>query len=408
MTEQDTSLKWMVLILAGAVNFFVVGLSWMVMPVLFGEIMAKSGWTLPAILLAWGLIPLAGVFLNLPAGIMGDKYGIRWVPAIGMICAGIFGALRGASDSIFMFQACMFLYGASFPFAFILIPKALATYFPMQELGKANGIATACYGTGGGLALLFGGTWLSPHLGGWQNLMYITGSLSVIVGVIWAMVIKPAPAAAAAPGAPAVSIVGILLGLIKNPMILVLCVIYFLFMGGWIGASGIYPLLAPQTRGMTPQAAGAVIAIALWLYVAGALIIPTFSDKIGRRRIVYCFGLLLSGLGMFLTFMSPPPSVWIWMALWGFFSGTIPLCFVIPFELKEVGPALGGTAMALIAISGSCGAFVFPVVTGYIAKAMDPASTMLWIGVLCGLIGYASTGLLIWGVRETGWKFPQK
>ena len=410
MTEQASSMKWTVLVLVAAADFCVVGLSWMVMPVLFGEIMGKTGWTLQAIMLAWGLIPLAMVFITLPAGILGDKYGIRWIPGLGMVAAGITGAMRGMFDSVTMFQIAMLLYGCSFPFAFILMPKALATYFPPEELGKANGIAMGCYGAGGGLALLLGGSWISPHLGGWQNVVYLFGAVTVIVGIIWLSVIKPetAPAPAGAPGAPAVSILGLLIGLLKNPSILVLCLIYFLFNGGWIGMAGIFPVLAPKVRGMTPQAAGSVIAFALWLYVVGNMIIPRYSDKIGKRRIVYCIGLLLSGLGMFLTCMFPPPSIWIWMGLWGLTSGTITIVFVIPFEMKEVGPAMGGMAMAVIMIAGSLGAFSFPVITGYMVKAMDPSSALIGIGVLCGLIGYSLTGLLIWGVKETGWKFPQK
>jgi nitrate/nitrite transporter NarK len=90
--------------------------------------------------------------------------------------------------------------------------------------------------------------------------------------------------------------------------------------------------------------------------------------------------------------------------MWGITAGTIPIIFAMPFEMKEVGPALGGTAMALIFVAGNLGGFIFPALTAYIAKTMDPTAAMLWIGVLCGLIGYALTGLLIWGVRETGHK----
>lgn len=405
MTDQDSGYKWWIMFMVSAANFFVIGLSWMSIPVMFGEIMAKTGWAISALLFSWGLIPLAVVFLNLPAGIMGDKFGIKWIAGLGMIAAGIMGAARGMSDSVTMFQVTMFLYGCSFPFAFILMPKALGMYFPLQELGKANGIAQGAYGAGAALALMLSGTVISPALGGWQNVMYLWGVVSILIGILWIMTVKDKPAeAAAAAGGPAVNIWGILGGLLKNPMILMLCLIYFLFLGGWVGASGAYPALGVKARGLSPQAANNVVAIALWLYVAGAFTIPILSDRLGLRRVVYSIGLLISGIGMFLTFMFPAPQVWIWAVVWGITAGSIPIIFVIPFEMKEVGPALGGTAMALIFVAGNLGGFIFPALTAYLAGSMEPAAAMVWIGVLCGLLGYALTGILIWTVRETGHK----
>ncbi len=408
MTEQDSGSKWWVMFMVAAANFFVIGMSWMSMPVMFAEIMTKEGWPIAAILFSWGLIPLANVFLILPAGIMGDKFGIRWIAGLGMIAAGITGAARGMSDSVGLFQVMMFLYGASFPFAFILMPKALGMYFPLQELGKANGIAQGAYGAGAALALMLSGTVISPALGGWQNVCYLWGVVSIIIGVLWIMTVKGKPVAVAAPaGGPPVSVVGILLGLLKNPMILMLCVIYFLFLGGWVGGSGAYPALAQQARGLSPQAANNVVAVALWLYVVGAFTIPGISDRLGLRRPVYSLGLLIGGTGFFLTFLFGAPQVWIWASLWGLFAGSIPIIFAMPFEMKEVGVALGGTAMALIFVVGNLGGFVFPALTAYIAKSMDPSNALIWIGVLCGLIGYALTGILIWLVRETGHKAQQ-
>jgi len=404
MTEQGSGFKWWIMFMVSAANFFVIGMSWMSMPVLFAEMMTKQGWPIAAVLFSWGLIPLAVVFLNLPAGIMGDKFGIRWVAGFGMIAAGLTGAARGMADSVTMFQVTMFLYGASFPFAFILMPKALGMYFPLQELGKANGIAQGAYGAGAALALMLSGTVISPALGGWQNVCYLWGVVSIGLGVLWLATVKDKPAGAPAATAtgPPVSLLDILGGLLKNPMILMLCVIYFLFLGGWVGGSGAYPALAMKAHGLSAQAANNVVAVALWLYVVGAFTIPVLSDRIGLRRPVYCAGLLIAGTGFYLTFMFGAPQVWIWACVWGLFAGTIPIIFVIPFEMKEVGPALGGTAMALIFVAGNLGGFLFPAITAYLAKSMDPGAAIMWIGALCGLIGYALTGILIWGVRETG------
>jgi MFS family permease len=387
--------------MASFANFVVIGLSWMSMPVLFREINTKMGWTIPAILFSWGLIPLAVVFFSLPAGIMGDKFGIRWVAGLGIIASGLTGAYRGMADSIASFDLAMFLYGCSFIFPYILMPKAVALWFPTQELGKANGILQAAYAVGAALALMLSGSVISLQVGGWQKVMFLWGALSIVIGILWLFTIKDKPVAAA-PGDSAVSVWAMLGRLIKNPMVLMLGLIYFLFLGGWIGASGAYPALAVEARGVSMPVANNVVAVALWLYVLGAFIIPTISDRVGLRRPVYCIGILIAGLGMFLTFQYPPPQVWIWAGVWGLAAGSIPIVFVLPFEMRDVGPALGGTAIAMILMAGFIGGFVFPALTAYITARMNPAISMRWIGILCGFIGYALTGVLIWGIRETG------
>jgi nitrate/nitrite transporter NarK len=400
MTEQGSRYRWWILTMACIANFLVIGLSWMSMPVLFLEISNKMGWAIPAILFSWGLIPLAVVFVSLPVGILGDRFGIRWVAGLGIIATGLTGIGRGMADSLTSFQIAMFLFGCTFPFPYILLPKTVGVWFPARELGKANGILQSAYAAGAALALMLSGTVISPRVGGWQNVMYLWGALSVAVGIAWVFTVRDKPAEAS-PG-PSPDIRLILGTLLRNRMILTLCLVYFLFLGGWIGATGALPALAATARGMSPAAANNIVAVALCFYVLGAFLVPTLSDRIGLRRPVYCIGLLAAGLGMCLTFQFPPPQIWLWAGVWGIAAGAIPIVFALPFEMKEVGPALGGTATALILVAGFIGGFVFPAITAFITARMNAGASMVWIGIVCGLVGYAASGLAILGARETG------
>jgi MFS transporter, CP family, cyanate transporter len=402
VAEKASKYRWWILIMASLVNAVVIGLSWMCMPVLFNEISQKMGWSLSELFASWGMIPLAIVFLNIPAGLAGDKFGTRWVPGIGIIIMGISGALRGFSDVYPSFMIWMFLFGATFPFAGVLLPKILGMHFPSKELGMANGVLLGAYGAGAAFSLTFSGTLISGALGGWQNVLYLYGAISLVIGILWLTTVKDKPAITSPGSGHGGSAAGVLLRLIKNPQVLALCAIYFLFTGGWLGVSGAYPALAKEGRNFSPQAAHFVVSLALIAYVAGCFIIPVLSDKLGLRRPVYCIGLLLSGVCMFLACVAGPPMVWIWAALWGLSAGAIPLIFVMPMEMPEVGPAVGGSAIGLIMAVGNLGGFIFPVVIAGLSSSMNPSSALVWIGLLCGIGGYAITGLLIWMIKETG------
>jgi MFS family permease len=179
--KKISSYRWWILIITSLVNIVVVNLAWMCMPVLFDEISQKTGWSIAKLFASWGLIPLAIAFLMIPAGLIGDRYGIRWVGGIGIIIMSIAGALRGFSDSYIAFMLWMFLFGCTFPFAVVLIPKALGMYFAPRELGMANGICFGAAGAGAAFSLSFSGTIISPDVGGWQNVVYLYGALSFLI-----------------------------------------------------------------------------------------------------------------------------------------------------------------------------------------------------------------------------------
>jgi nitrate/nitrite transporter NarK len=239
-------------------------------------------------------------------------------------------------------------------------------------------------------------------LGGFSRVLLLLEIGSILVGVLWLATVRDLLKPAPEPGASRVSILGVLRNLLSQPAILLLCLIYALFNGGWMGSSGAYPMLAQKARNMSALATNNVVSVACWLYTLGAFLIPGASDRVGYRRPFYSFFILIAGIGMFLTFLLPPPAVWLWAIVWGFAAGAVPILFAMPFEMEEVGPAYGGTAIGLIFTGGSIGGFIFPLIVAKISQSFSPLQAMTWIGVLCGLFAYVSTGLLIWTIRETG------
>jgi len=296
----------------------------------------------------------------------------------------------------------MFLYGIFQPLAFVNFIKALGMWFPPREMGMASGVLNSFIGAGGAIGMMISSTVLSPALGGWNRVLYLYGAIAIVIGILWLLFIRDRKVTV--PEKPDTvttersSLRADYLKMLRSKNVWFLILIYLMFMGGYLGASGSLPYLL-KAQGWSANQADLVISLVLWLFVLGSMIVPTISDRIGLRRIVFTVCLIPAGLAIFGCFFLPSPWIWGAAAIWGLCAGAIPLVMAVPLELPEVGPALAGSAMGLIMAAGNVGGFIFPLVTAPLA-AINP----LWVGVLCGIIGFSGTALVIWGVVETGEK----
>ena len=90
----------------------VTGVDRMCLPVLFKEISTDLGLNTVSLGTIWGMDPLAGIFVGLPAGLLVDRFGIKRTLTVVCILGGIFCALRGLSINFLTLAASMFLFGS--------------------------------------------------------------------------------------------------------------------------------------------------------------------------------------------------------------------------------------------------------------------------------------------------------
>ena len=89
--------RWYALALAALTFTFSIAIPTMCMPVLFDEIASDLDLNLVQIGTVWGMVSLAGVFVVMIGGILGDRFGVKRVLSTFCILAGAAGALRGLS-----------------------------------------------------------------------------------------------------------------------------------------------------------------------------------------------------------------------------------------------------------------------------------------------------------------------
>ena len=330
-TSHPSPYRWWVLALTSSVNFFVLGLSWMCLPALFHEMAETSDFFLDQLLYAWGMVPLAGFFSNIPSGLLGDRFGPRWISGLGLVGCAVFGALRALSQNFPSFMIVMFLFGIVISLATVNLPKVLGQWFPSEQLGLANGIMGATYGGGSGLALLISGTLLSSALGGWRNVIYLWAALSAVLATVWMLTLRDRPVDREAKTDHArAGQSTLLLALLRKRQVFVLSLINLMFMGGWLGISGSIPFLLEEVRAWPAAAASGLISMALWVYVLGCLVVPAVSDRMGLRRPILSAGMVVAGALGFASLLVAALlpvgwAAWVLMAASALFAGAAPL-----------------------------------------------------------------------------------
>lgn len=139
--------------------------------------------------------------LQIPAGFVTDRYGVRWPYGISFALWSVFTAATGFSTSLWHLFACRVLLGIG---EAIVTPASLrwiALHIPERNRGLAVGI-------------LFAGSKLGPAVGadlsvrlmggvGWQGMFFVLGAGALVFLIPWFMLVKedaPGRGAAAAVG----------------------------------------------------------------------------------------------------------------------------------------------------------------------------------------------------------------
>ena len=182
--------RWYVLILAALTCTFTVAMQQICMTVLFKEISEELGLSLVEIGVIWGIPALSGLLVVFVGGLLSDRYGARRVIGIACLLAGLAGALRGIAGDFTSLLLFTFLMGLAIWVIPASVFKTNAAWFSGRPLVIANGAVATGMGLGFTVGSLISATILSPLLGGWQNVLFLYGGISVIASFLWLFTVR--------------------------------------------------------------------------------------------------------------------------------------------------------------------------------------------------------------------------
>jgi len=381
--------KWYILTLAAMTHTVVVAIPIMSMPVLFAEIAGELGLDLVEIGWIWGVGFLTGACTGLIGGAIGDRYGTRRTLMIGCLLAGITGALRGFSNDFASLAFTSFLFGLVPPAIPMSVHKTCGIWFSGRRLGLANGVVSAGMALGFMLGSLLSATILSPLLGGWRNVLFLQGALSVVVGIFWFFTRsepetgdvdkKESQRVPLSRGLPYVA-------RLKDIWLLGLAM---LGIGGCInGMLGYLPLYLRKI-GWTATSADVALATFHGVSLIATIPIALLSDRIGSRRRVLLVASVMIISGVALLSFSKGMLVWVAVIIAGLMrDGFMAILMTQIIELKAVGTVYAGTAMGLVMVFSRLGSLISPPLGNSLAAYDLSLPFLIWAGMaVMGFVG---------------------
>ena len=377
MRRSTSPYKWYVLTLAALTHTLVVAMPVMCMPVLFKEISQDLGLNLVQIGTIWGITSLSGIFTGLIGGSLGDRFGIKRTLSTTCLLAGITGALRGFSSDFLTLALTVFLFGLLPPAVPPNIHKTCGIWFSGRRLGVANGVVSAGMALGFMAGSMLSATVLSPLLGGWRNVLFFYGFISVGISIPWRLVRgepydskspihklisadEPTSTGEPTPiSEPTLSLGQTLSQIIhlKNVWFLGLVM---LGTGGCLqGVLGYVPLYLREIGWSGISADGALAAFH-GVSLVSTIPLAFLSDRLGSRKPVLVAATLMTTIGVSLLSISEGTAVWASVVMAGIVrDGFMAIFMTMVMETKGVKSA-SGTAMGLVMVFYRLGGLVSP------------------------------------------------
>ncbi len=360
--------RWYLLTLAALTHTFAVAMPMMSLPVLFKEISEDLNLSLIQVGMLWGMIPLAGLFVVLIGGLLGDRFGVK--RTLGTLCllAGMAGALRGLSGSFISLATTMFLFGALNASIPINVHKVASIWFPGRRLGLANGILSLGMGLGLTAGAMISATVLSPLLGGWRNVLFLYCAISIGISVLWLLtrsehgqVKSPSSHAGRVPFRQALSRVARIRG------VWFLGIIVLGRMASTSGMTGYLPLYLRKI-GWTAARADGALAASNAVSMIAAIPIALLSDKLGSRKVVLLAATLITAIGVGLLSVVNGAMVWVSVIIANIArDGFMAVIITMITETKGIGAAYAGTALGLVMTLSRVGGIISPPIGNSLA-----------------------------------------
>jgi MFS family permease len=328
----------------------------------FGIDQGSAGWFA-------SIAPLTVAIVAVPIAIIGARYSLKKTFAVGALLqvAGIFVPFVHTYFLLILTRV-IFACGSA-----IMVPAAsaiTAEWFASRELTLVNGITVSYTNLTGALAFLI--TVPIALALSWRAPMVIYACIAFTCAIAWIIfgrqpqrerVITRAAGDRLRGPKPEFNVRKTLTQ--RSTILIALAV-----MGSWGLASAMgawLPTYYHQVFNMPLQKASSIAAITMGTGIVISIVGGILPQRLGRRKPFLIIPGVFMGLTALCSVLFNNLAVIIIMViLFGIFSGLqIPTLYTLPFELPNSTPRSGAFVMFALQCGGNFGAFLGPLITGY-------------------------------------------
>ena len=342
--------------------------------------------------------------MQVPAGILIDRFGAGWVLPPAIICVGIGSALLSISDTELMATLARLLMGAGGAFSFLGVTAITNRRISSKRIGIATGLTDGAFSAGAIFGAIGVTTLIAVSHMDWREILMALAVCSVPIAIINWFAIGRGGTLAPRPQNNQPGVLSDFVSVLFNTRILRIGVIYGGFTGVIFGLSGFWNIPLQEAFNRTPQEAATLTTTMFGAMIIGAPIIGSIADRVQRYLPFIGGGCVLAIIAIYPSmFISTPSPFWVvsvQFILIGIAMSTGILVF--PLACRDIERAHAGMASAIVNCMGLIAAGIFQFAPGIIIERTEQSGL---IALQEGLVIF-----LIWPVislclvMELGWK----
>ncbi len=313
--------------------------------------------------------------LQLPVGVLTDRFGPRRLLTAAIILCAVSTLLFGLTDSFFWVCVARLFIGAGSAFAFISCMKIVATWFRPEWFALLTG-ATLTIGTMGAVVGQISVA-LALRTVPWRELMILLGLIGLVLGLFAWLIIRDRNADhpdgdLAAPGAATGrALWESLKSVLKSKQNWVVALYGFMVTAPTDALGGAWgiPYLV-QAHGFERSVASSACTMTFFGLAVGSPILGWLSNHQRSRKGPALIGTLIAlGASLYLIYAPTltPIQASVLFFIFGFSSSYV-LAFVIIRDILP--PRLVGTAVGFVNMASMVGSTVLTSLVGYVLHAV--------------------------------------
>jgi CP family cyanate transporter-like MFS transporter len=316
------------------------------------------------------------IALAIPAGIVADKIGVKKAVGIGVSILAVGAMLRGTTSDATSLLGFTFVYGVGLGWLFPNLPKLVSTWLPREQVGAATGIYAIGMFVGTALPLAVTMSLVYPMTGSYQGVLLVWGIPAVVAAVLWTFLSRKTLPVEVEQSS-GIERKGQFRRLMLNKDLLLISALFFIhqfFFNAWAGWTPALMLL----KGATPELAGLISSVVLWVGIPVGFLVPRLSERLGARKpILWISSLVMAVVALGAVWMNIPLS-WLVMVIVGVAMTTrFIIILMVVVELVSVRDA--GAASGIMLSLGYIGGIVGPLIGGYAFDRTGNLNVMLFI-----------------------------
>lgn len=308
--------------------------------------------------------------MQIPVGVLMDRFGARKLLTIATLACGIAGLLFGIAPKVWFTIVARIFMGAGSAFAFIGMIYITSHWFHGKILGLLVGIGNSI----GMLGAVFGEGPLSALVKRyhWRETMIGLGIVGIILGlIIYFIVRNDPPSMDKHDPKPQSSLLKSLKEVCKNKQTWVNGVVAMMFYTVTVAFGGLWAIpFLQQTQGYSNETASFAASMIYVGWIVAGPLIGHFSDKTCNRKIWILVSTILSIIFFCLivyTPMSHPSIIFSLMFLLGCSLSAQLLTYSLAIELNT--PQTKGAALAMTNFLVFLGGSLIQTLVGFMMEA---------------------------------------